>query len=205
MPRIEGALRTETEDPSTCDGLGDFSCGDGSLGPVEDEIEELVRDIRASNWPEAVFRVTRELPNRRIVGVAAIEPRRGSLFDDARLSAFRDAAYVGVLALSAEYRCRGERYTCAHGSPLSDVLLSHTFRYLADFNQGVMPTVQAAIAKNNHPSRRLVERYGFEIPIPTIGAAYYVRRKRLALPTVAPDTLCVCLTGHESAPATPTS
>lgn len=149
--------------------------------------------------------MTRESQGHTIVGLVVVEDT-GALIDDDRFREFQDAAHVVVLALSARYRHRGERYRCEHGTPLSEVLLSHAFRYLADLNGGVMPAVQAVVAKANEPSQKLVERHGFEIPpIRTIGGLFYVRTKHLGFPTVAPGTICSCLTGHESDPETPTS
>jgi hypothetical protein len=208
MPRIEGELQTEIENATECGDLACFSCGDGRLPAAEEDVEGLIREIHAGDWPDAVLRVTRELPEGRLVGVVAVEPASGPLFEYHPLLRAKDyehAAFIVVLALSASYRGREERFTCQHGTPLSEVLLVDALHCLAEWNEGVVPLTQGVVARANTPSRALIERHGFRTPIATKGDLYYVRARGHPLPTVAAGTLCACLTVHGSDPETPTN
>lgn len=188
MPTLEGALHTATEAATECADLAAFSCGDGRLPAAEDDVDAIVAELHAGDYPDAVLRVTREMPSGTLVGIAAIEPRKGPIIEHSVIPEKdnEDAAYVVVLTLSAAYR---GGYTCKDGKPLSEVLVLETLRYLVAENDGATPPVQAVIARANAPSRGLVERYGFVNPIETIGDLFYIRARDLPLPSDAIDTL----------------
>ncbi len=187
MPTIEGTLQTDTEVAVECSDLATFFCGDGRLPAAEDDVNAIVAELHAGDYPDAVLRVTREMPAGTLVGIAAIEPRKGPIIDHPVIPEKdnEDAAYVVVLTLSAGYR---GGYTCKEGKPLSEVLVLETLRYLVAENDGVIPPVQAVIARANAPSREMVERYGFVNPIDTIGDLFYIRARNLPLPSGAPGT-----------------
>lgn len=187
MASIEGDLQTHTEEPNSCSDLAGLACGDGRLGAVEDEINEIIEELYAGNYPKAVLRVTREMPAATLVGIAAVEPRKGPLFDHLLIPADKnqDAAYVLVLALDKAYR---GRKTSKYGTPLSEVLFIDVLRYLVETNGGAIPPVQAMIANANRPSRMLASKHGFRCPLQGIGASFYIRPRNHPLPVAAPST-----------------
>jgi len=188
MPIIEGTLQTDTEVAAECADLAAFSCGDGRLPAAEDDVNAIVAELHGGDYPDAVLRVTREMPVGTLVGIAAIEPRKGPIIDHPVIPEKdnEDAAYVVVLTLSGGYR---GSYTCKDGRPLSEVLVLEALRYLVTENDGAIPPVQAVIARANTPSREMVERYGFVNPIETIGDRFYIRARNLPLPSGTAGTV----------------
>lgn len=182
MPTLEGELHTATEIATDCRDLAGFSCGDGRLPAAEDDVNAIVAELYAGDYPDAVLRVTREMPAGTLIGVAAIEPKKGPIVDHPLIPADEneDAAYVVVLTLSAAFR---GACTCKDGKPLSEVLVLETLRYLVAENDGAVPPIQAVIARENAPSRNLVEGYEFVTPIETIGDLFYIRERGLPLPS----------------------
>ncbi len=178
MPTIEGELQTRTEDAERCAELSHFSCGDGRLD-AEGVVESIVAEHHAGEHPLATLRVTRLLPSGSLVGLTAIE-WKGVHFEHPLfpMAAYRDAAYVAVIALSAQYR---GGYTSCDGLSLSDVLLIDVLRHICLSRNGTMPPVQALIAPDNWPSRNLFARYGFVQPIVTEPDLLYIRPRNLAV------------------------
>jgi hypothetical protein len=179
MPRMEGDLETQTE--IECADLIGFSCGDGRLGAVEDEVDELVNDIYAGQFPDAVLRVTREMPAGMLVGIAAVESNKGPQIEQIPVEENRDAAFIVVVALSNKYR---GRKTSKQGQSLSGILIFDALRYLAEANGGTVPPIQGVIGNSNMPSRELAAQYGFECVLSGIGASFYVRPRGHPLPRV---------------------
>ena len=179
MPTIAGELHTSTEDATDCDDLAEFSCGDGRLA-AEGAVERIVGNCRIGKLPDVTLRVTREMPQRALVGVTAIEwpglvLRHPSLNRDA----FADAAYIAVLSLAEEYR---GGYRSKDDEPLSHVLMKDALQYIDSETDGAIPPVQAIIDPQNVPSRNLCERFGFMQSIPTEPDLWYVRPRGLPLP-----------------------
>jgi hypothetical protein len=179
MPPIEGDLETSSEVPKGCPGLGGFSCGNGSLPAAEEDVEGIIEDLHAGEWPDLVFRVTRERPSGAVVGVVAIELRKGPLVDHPAVPEEEnsDAAYIVVVALSEVYR---GRLTDKHGVSLSDVLLRDALEYVAA-GEDEVPPIQAAIAPANLPSKELFERFNFFDSNATVGALLYIRPRGLPI------------------------
>lgn len=129
--------------------------------------------------PDATLRVTREMPQRALVGVTAIE-RPGLVLRHPSLNgnAFADAAYIAVLSLAEEYR---GGYRSKDDEPLSHILMKDALRYIGAKTEGEIPPVQAIIDPQNVPSRSLCEHFGFIQPIVTEPDLWYVRPRGLPL------------------------
>lgn len=178
MPTIAGELQTSTEDATQCEGLADFSCGDGRL-IAEGAVNRIVAGCRNGKLGESTLRVTRELPQGALVGLAAIE-WPGLLFRHPSLDgdAYADAAYIVVLSLAEDYR---GGYRTKDGEPLSHVLMGDALRHIASESDGEIPPVQAIIDPNNGPSRALADHFGFIQPLVTKPDLWYVRPRGLPL------------------------
>jgi hypothetical protein len=177
MPAIAGELRTSTEDAAVCPGLADFSCGDGRI-KAEKTVDGIVEDYANGLIASVTLRVTREYPSKRLVGVVGIEDG-GVGYDHPlfQMEDWTDPVYLAVITLSASYR---GSYVSRDGVPLSRVLMRDALEFLASREGGVVPSVQAVIAKENSPSRALAQFFGFEM-IPTAGDLLYVRPKGLPI------------------------
>jgi len=178
MPTIAGELQTSTEDATECDDLVDFSCGDGRL-EAEAAVERIVAGCRSGRLSGITMRVTREVPPGALVGISAIEwPGLVLRHPDFPSDAYKDAAYVAVLALNAQYR---GGYQVQNGEPLSHALMADALRFIASAVDGEVPPVQAIIDPRNAPSRALCEHFGFIQPIVTEPDLWYVRPRGLPL------------------------
>jgi len=180
MPTVAGELRTSTEDAADCPGLDGFSCGNGRI-EAEETVEGIVGDYASGQNSFVTLRVTREFPGKDLVGVVGIE-EGGVGYDHPlfQMDDWKDPVYLAVLTLSASYR---GRFVTQDGTPLSHVLMRDALEFLASRNGGIVPSVQAAIAQENAPSRVLAQAFGFEM-IPTLGDLLYVRPKGRALPNI---------------------
>jgi hypothetical protein len=179
MPTISGELQTLVEDPRTCADLADFTCGDAS-SHVEDVVEAIVEQLRAGERPNATLLVTREMPERRLVGLSAIEWQPIPVLHPAFPSeAYSDAVYLAVLALSEPYR---GRFTNGSGQPLSDVLLNEALAHIAATKGGV-PPIQGFVDPTNTPCLELVRGYDFEVHIEWPNELMLVRQRDRALPS----------------------
>lgn len=178
MPAIAGELRTSTEDAADCSDLDAFSCGDRRI-EAEETVEDIVGEYSNGLNSFVILRVTRELPKGDIVGVVGIE-EGGVGYDHPlfQMDDWKDPVYLAVLTLSAAYR---GRFVTQDGTPLSHVLMRGALEFLSSRNGGVVPSVQAAIAQENTPSRALAKAFGFEM-MPTLGNLLYVRPKGRPLP-----------------------
>jgi hypothetical protein len=181
MPSLEGDLQLQTEIATECPDLIDFSCGDGRLGAIEDEINEIVDDLHSGEFPDAVLRVTRETPAGKLVGITAVELNKGPHIEHELipLENNQDAAFVVVVALNNEYR---GRRTTKQGLRLSEVLVRDVLRYLVEANGGAVPPVQAVIGNGNGPSRELGAQHGFVRVLQGVGASFYVRPRGQLIP-----------------------
>jgi hypothetical protein len=177
MPAIDGDLVTATEDVVGCGDLDGFSCGDGRID-AEAEVDGIVEDYVNDLLPDAIVRVTREQPSNRVVGLTAVEYRgveyEHPLFE---MDDWKGSVYLAVLTLAVGFR---GSYVSKDGVPLSHVLMKDILNFLATRNDGVIPPVEAAIARDNGPSLALARHFGFN-PIPTLGYALYMRPRGLAI------------------------
>lgn len=185
MPTIAGELRTSTEDAEDCEGLDGFSCGDGRL-VAEGAVERIISNCHNGKLSKATLRVTREMPQSTLVGIAAVEwpglvLRHPSLNGDA----FADAAYIAVLSLAEEYR---GGYRTQTGEPLSHVLMKDALQHIESSAEGAMPPVQAIIDPQNPPSRHLCEAFGFIQPLVTEPDLWFVRPRGLTADSAPPTT-----------------
>ncbi len=206
MPRLKGELQTTIEDPTTCEGLADFVCGDGTQH-AEDVVEAIVRQIRAGERPSATFLVTRVLPSGALVGISAIQ-WRGVVVEhpDFPSDAYQDAAYIAVLSLHKSYRCRGERWTCCRGRPLSEVLLREALTHIAlTAGTSFIPPVQAFVDPNNDPCLDLIRDHGFEVQMEWPEELLLIRGRDLPLSATPIATIAPCQTAHANDPETPTN
>jgi hypothetical protein len=178
MPTVVGELRTSTEDAADCPELDGFSCGNGRI-EAEETVEDIVGDYASGLNSFVTLRVTREYPKGNLVGIVGIE-EGGVGYDHPlfQMEDWKDPVYLAVLTLGADYR---GRFATQNGTPLSHVLMRDALEFLAFRNGGIVPSVQAAIARENAPSRALAQTFGFEM-IPTLGDLLYVRPKGRALP-----------------------
>jgi len=178
MPTIAGELQTRTEDPTACDGLSDFRCGDGRL-KAEAAVEDIVAEYRSGEDLSVITRVTREFPSGAIVGVAGIK-RRGLRLRHPRLreDAYRDAALIEVVALSAPYR----GHATSNGQPLSQLVLTDALSHIASISDEGIPPIQAVISPENRPSIAMVETHSFVmLDPPTLPDRLYVRPRDLRI------------------------
>lgn len=179
MPAIEGELRTFTEDADACAAdLAGFTCGDGRIG-AEHTVDRIVGSYAAGQNSVPTLRLTRELPEGKLVGLVAIEDGGvGYAHPLFEMPDWKDPVYIALLSLSSDYR---GGYVTQDGTPLSHVLLRDALQFLAAREDGAIPSTQAIIAPENTLSRRLFEDHGFEM-IPTTPELLYVRPKGLAIP-----------------------
>ncbi len=178
MPTVAGELRTSTEDAGDCAELASFACGDGRI-EAEETVNAIVTGYATGAGSPSFLRVTREHPSGNLVGVVGVKD--GGVGYDHQLfqmADWKDPVYIAVIALSAQYR---GGFKAQDGSPLSHVLLRDALRFAASREAGTVPSMQAVIAPDNTPSRRLFEEHGFEM-IPTNPDLLYVRPRGLAIP-----------------------
>jgi ribosomal protein S18 acetylase RimI-like enzyme len=158
--------------------LAGFTCGDGRID-AEQTVDQIVGHYAAGENSVPTLRVTRELPAGNVVGLVAVEDGGvGYAHPLFEMPDWKDPVYLAVLTLSAEYR---GGYTTQDGTPLSHVLLREALQFVAEREEGPIPSVQAIIAPENTLSRRLFEGHGFEM-IPTTPELLYVRPRGLAVP-----------------------
>ncbi len=203
MPTISGELQTFVEDPRTCADLADFTCGDASRH-AEEVVEEIIGQLRNGERLGTTMLVTREMPERTLVGLSAIqwEPIRvqhPSFPEDA----YPDAVYLAVLTLSESYR---GRYTSVHGQPLSEVLLNEAYCQIASVRSDEMPPIQALIDPTNAPPLDLTRDQGFEIEVEWPNELLLVRPRGRGFRSRVPRPLAYSpCPPHPSDPATRTS
>lgn len=178
MPEIAGELQTCTETTDECTELAEFSCGDGRHS-AEAAVERIVADHCGNKRSDITLLATRETPSKALVGLTILHAEGLVLehpsFED---GAYKDAVYIAVISLSAQYR---GGYTLPDGTPLSSVLLREALRHIAEEAEGEIPPVQAVIEPGNGLSRTLFESFGFEQPIETTPDLLYVRPRGLAI------------------------
>ena len=170
MPKIEGEHETRTEDPTQCEELADFSCGNGET-QAEKTVNRIVKSLYATpleDAPEQTVRVTREAASGKLIGLATIEPS-GYLHRAVPEHERIEAVYLFVIALHADYR---GRYTTQEGKPLSEVLIDDALAHIAEVTDE-MPPVHAVVHPENGPSRSLIESRGFRLAIEKEEILYY--------------------------------
>jgi hypothetical protein len=135
--RREGDLVARVEAATSCRELLKFRCGPGTLFPkAEDEVHKILSiacDPSDPRRKEMTLQVAREEPCRAIVGVVGIE--RGPLqIQHTKYTphAYKDAAYIAVLALSEHYRTDdpNDPWETKDGERLGDALMHAALRHI---------------------------------------------------------------------------